>query len=244
MRNVVIVLMFVLLQGCSMFSHQDAVPVEAAGKSSPKVGFHTIRKGETLYEIAFQYGWDYRELAAVNNIQPPYVIYPGQKLVFKKMHKPVQTRTQKPAVLPVTKKFAQASKVANPIVLKELDRNWIWPAKGKMVKPFSMKAWNRNKGIDIQGGFAHPVYAAKAGSVVYSGAGLRGYGQLIIIKHNETYLSAYAYNSRLLAKEGDVVTQGQKIAEMGQSEANSVKLHFEIRKNGQPVDPLLYLPRV
>jgi lipoprotein NlpD len=115
---------------------------------------------------------------------------------------------------------------------------WIWPTKGKVLEGFS----EGTKGIDISGTSGQPVNASAAGKVVYSGGGLRGYGKLIIIKHNNTYLSAYAHNDKLLVKEGQTVSKGQKIAEMGSSDSSLVKLHFEIRKNGKPVDPLKYLP--
>jgi lipoprotein NlpD len=114
---------------------------------------------------------------------------------------------------------------------------WIWPASGKVLRGFS----DNNKGVDIGGRMGQPVLAAGDGKVVYSGNGLRGYGKLIIIKHNKTYLSAYAHNSQLLVKEGQSVKKGQKIAEMGNSDADQVKLHFEIRRFGKPVDPMQYL---
>jgi lipoprotein NlpD len=117
---------------------------------------------------------------------------------------------------------------------------WIWPASGKVVATFSESG---SKGIDITGRAGDPVIAAGDGRVVYSGTGLRGYGKLVIIKHNESFLSAYAHNQNILVKEGQSVTQGQKIAEMGNTDADQVKLHFEVRRLGKPVDPLQYLPR-
>ena len=125
--------------------------------------------------------------------------------------------------------------------LNDVDRvDWIWPTKGKISGVFS----ESSKGIDISGNAGQPVTASANGKVVYSGAGLRGYGKLIIIKHNNTYLSAYAHNSKILVKEGQTVAKGQKIAEMGDTDASLVKLHFEIRKNGKPVDPLKHLPGI
>src|SRR4051812_3368535 len=115
---------------------------------------------------------------------------------------------------------------------------WVWPTKGKLLEGFS----EATKGIDISGKPGQAVTASAAGKVVYSGAGLKGYGKLIIIKHNNTYLSAYAHNNKILVKEGETVTKGQKIAEMGNTDTDLVKLHFEIRKNGKPVDPLKHLP--
>jgi lipoprotein NlpD len=120
------------------------------------------------------------------------------------------------------------------------DLGWVWPAKGKVVGAFSETA--NLKGIDIGGSAGQPVVASAAGTVVYAGSGLRGYGKLIIVKHNKTYLSAYAHNREILVKEGQDVTKGQKIAEMGNTDANEVKLHFEIRRLGKPMDPTRYLP--
>lgn len=116
--------------------------------------------------------------------------------------------------------------------------DWIWPTEGELLEGFS----DKSKGVRISGVVGQPVLASAAGQVVYSGSGLRGYGKLLIIKHNNTYLSAYAHNSRILVQEGETVARGQKIAEMGSSDTDSVKLHFEIRKNGKPVDPLQFLP--
>jgi lipoprotein NlpD len=118
--------------------------------------------------------------------------------------------------------------------------DWQWPAKGRVVAGFSETA--NLKGIDIAGTAGEPVYASAAGRVVYAGSGLRGYGKLVIIKHNKTYLSAYAHNREILVKEGQQVARGQKIAEMGSSDADQVKLHFEIRRLGKPMDPARYLP--
>jgi len=118
--------------------------------------------------------------------------------------------------------------------------DWIWPTQGKVLEGFT----ESSKGVDIAGKTGQAVLASAPGKVVYSGSGLRGYGNLIIIKHNDTYLSAYAHNSKLLMKEGETVTRGQKIAEMGNTDASQIKLHFEIRKHGKPVDPLQHLPAI
>lgn len=118
--------------------------------------------------------------------------------------------------------------------------SWAWPSNGKLIAPYSDSG---NKGVDLSGKLGDPVLAAADGKVVYAGAGLRGYGELVIIKHNATYLSAYAHNRKILVKEKDQVTRGQKIAEMGNSDADAVKLHFEIRKQGKPIDPMPYLPK-
>lgn len=119
------------------------------------------------------------------------------------------------------------------------DSNWLWPASGSILAGFNDSS---NKGIDIAGNPGDPVLASAAGKVVYSGSGLRGYGKLVIIKHDENYLTAYAHNRELLVKEGEDVNRGQKIAELGSTDADRPKLHFEIRKQGRPVDPMTYLP--
>ena len=140
-----------------------------------------------------------------------------------------------PAELKPAPEPAAAAPVSGPE-----DVPWIWPSSGKIVAPFSDAG---NKGLDIAGKAGDPVIAAGDGKVVYAGAGLRGYGELVIIKHNGAFLSAYAHNRKILVKEGQQVSRGQKIAEMGNTDADSVKLHFEIRKQGKPVDPAQYLPR-
>lgn len=127
-----------------------------------------------------------------------------------------------------------------PVVAGPDDVTWAWPTSAKLASPFSESG---SKGYDFAGKAGDPVLAAADGKVVYAGSGLRGYGELVIVKHNATYLSAYAHNRKILVKEGQPVTRGQKIAEMGNTDADSVKLHFEIRKQGKPVDPAQYLPK-
>lgn len=232
-----------LLGGCFPFSSRDvAAPVVDAVYPQACAHCHIVKPGQTLYEIAWAYGYDYRELALANHIQPPYVIYPGQKLALKKgaslppaKKQPVVQKTKEPIKKLVKQTLSEPS-------MPSFKNNWSWPAKGKVVKSYSL-AHNLNKGIDISGALGEEVKAAAAGKVVYSGAGLRGYGQLIIIKHNDIFLSAYAHNHQLLVKEGDPITQGQVIAKMGRTDTDSIKLHFEIRKNGQPIDPLTVLPK-
>ena len=143
-----------------------------------------------------------------------------------------------PAAVPAAEARPEA-KVADPATAGD-EIAWIWPANGKMIGTFSEGG---SKGVDIDGKAGDPVIASGDGKVVYSGTGLRGYGKLVIIKHNNTYLSAYAHNQNILVKEGQSVSKGQKIAEMGNSDADQVKLHFEVRRQGKPVDPLQYLPK-
>ena len=119
------------------------------------------------------------------------------------------------------------------------DLDWMWPTRGKVVGSFNDST---NKGIAIAGKLGQPVYASAPGRVIFSGTGIRGFGKLVVIKHNNTYLSVYAHNNELAVKEGQNVTKGQKIAEMGNSDADQVKLHFEIRRFGKPVDPMKLLP--
>ncbi len=208
---------------------------------------HTVLRGDTLYSIAYQHGLDYKQLAAWNKIGKPYTIYPGQRLRLKRTAAPSKAHTTaavsgKPVkaspVSPVTgKKTAKPTKPA-----KLAGYKWAWPTQGKVIRKYSAK--NRgNKGIDIAGRAGQAVLAASSGKVVYSGNGLPGYGNLIIVKHSERYLSAYAHNSKLLVKEGKTVARGQKIAELGSTGTRSPRLHFEIRQHGKPVDPLRYLPR-
>jgi lipoprotein NlpD len=152
-----------------------------------------------------------------------------------------ESATAKPAVVaaPEAKPETKPSATSEPGAGGD-DVPWIWPANGKVLGQFSESG---SKGIDIGGKAGDPVIAAGDGKVVYSGTGLRGYGMLIIVKHNATFLSAYAHNQKLLVKEGQTVSKGQKIAEMGNSDADQVKLHFEVRRQGKPVDPLKYLPQ-
>ena len=219
---------------------------------------HRVKKGETLYSIAFRYGIDYRSLAKVNGIKAPYQILIGQQLTIipqanspsratvqrSKPSKTVPTKT--PYRVSTTKRGSVQSKSKNiPAKSASYSSNrkvyWHWPVRGKIVTSFSPK--DHRKGIDIRGKVGDTVAATDAGDVVYSGDGLLGYGNLIIIRHNSSYLSAYGHNKKLLVKEGAKVKRGEKIAEMGRSRKKGAILHFEIRRNGKPVNPLRYLPR-
>lgn len=215
-------------------------------------GPHTVRAGETLYSIAARHQRDPEDLARANGIKPPYRIYPGQIIYFDRTRaaRPSAPKSAAkpptPAPVPRYKKPANhekpiQAKVANQRD-KKVDMSWQWPARGPVIQTFSTGG-RINKGVDLAGRRGEPVYAAADGKVVYSGTGLVGYGNLIIIKHNSTYLSAYGHNSRLLLKEGQFAKAGQKIAEIGSTGTNRDKLHFEIRRNGKPVNPLQYLPR-
>jgi len=246
-----------LIFGCGSTAK---APVE--GRSLPaksSSAYHSVRKGETLYAIAWVHGLDHKDIAAWNGIRVPYLIYPGQRLRLRAPEhtmarakspaptsaKPPTSTTSTPARRPVPRTpSAQAGptnrhgvKRSNSDAAKNLA--WTWPAQGKVIKGFGQSG---NKGLDIAGELGQPVYCAGAGRVVYSGSGLLGYGKLIIVKHNKNYLSAYAHNDKLLVREGDKVAGGQRIAQMGSTGVKQVKLHFEIRQDGKPVNPLRYLP--
>lgn len=231
-------------------------------------GYYIVKKGDTLIGIALDTGNDWRELAAWNNLENPNRILVGQQLRVAATpgeSAAVEIRPVNPVSLPapvavdikpvidpnakkVTDKPAEkpGDKVTDKAVDKAVDKPesapvtaWSWPASGQIIEGFSE---TRNKGIDIALKAGDPVNAALDGQVVYAGNALRGYGNLIIVKHNPTFLSAYAHNRKLLVKEGDAVKRGQPIAEAGNTDAERVKLHFEIRKGGKPVDPVKYLP--
>ncbi|HVX03735.1 MAG TPA: peptidoglycan DD-metalloendopeptidase family protein [Rhodanobacteraceae bacterium] len=278
---------------------------------------YTVARGDTLYSIAFANGMDARQLAALNNIPPPYVIHPGQVLRLKPASHavvaggpavagnaaPPAAATAPPRPITQAQATQPSAPVFGPVTTQSMTGNgvapaesgsaaaapaasvapaataaaprivpppaevqtpsaqpavptpppgatrsvggitWQWPASGKVVGGFEAGGGGDGAGLNITGNMGDPVRAAASGTVVYSGNGLIGYGELIIIKHNDTFLSAYGHNSKRLVKEGDHVSAGQEIALMGASGAPRVELHFEIRKDGKPVDPLGYLPQ-
>jgi len=294
-------------------------PLKQAGDKDWRPDTYIVKKGDTLYSIGLQYGYDYKEIAQANNISPPYTIRLGQQLKLKE-GKPFESKvvpvnatrdgdviiaplktdtvtptssvvaesqtTSQPAQLPAAPLIKEpralrepyseeallskppASKpavIAPPAALKpadpgvvpdaaktdapkvdtqskagDQDVDWAWPATGKVVTSFN--ADSNAKGIDIAGTPGQVITASAPGKVIYSGSDLRGYGKLVIIKHNKTYLSVYAHNSKIVVKEGEMVAKGQKIAEMGNTDTDSVKLHFEIRQQGKSVDPAKFLP--
>jgi len=202
-------------------------------------GTYVVRKGDSLYSIAFRYGLDYKSLARINGVRPPYTIYAGQSLRLrgslnfrKKDGGPVaiQSSSKPPS------KASKAPRSPNTPI-----SSWQWPIKGTVINRFSL-VQPVNKGIDIAGGLGDTVTVAADGVVVYAGGNLRGYGQLVIVKHNDIFLSAYGNNEKMLVKEGEKVRAGKPIARVGKTAANDVMLHFEIRRDGKPVDPMKYLP--
>jgi lipoprotein NlpD len=297
----------------------EGAPAKGAPEAAPPT--YTVKRGDTLYQIALDHGLDYRELAAWNNLDNVNVIRVGQVLVLAAPGsaesgvvtaplvtvppvapsggevRPAPSPSAVPSGRPNSATYktepralklpysehalAQLRESAPPSVaaaqpeprpapptaavptpgpstaapalparpdaarVPEIDDDslgWMWPTVGKVVAGFSESA--NLKGIDISGKAGQPVVASAAGKVVYVGSGLRGYGKLVIVKHNTTFLSAYAHNREIIVKEGQQVAKGQKIAEMGDTDAEQVKLHFEIRRLGKPVDPMKFLPPV
>ncbi|TNG00221.1 MAG: LysM peptidoglycan-binding domain-containing protein [Gammaproteobacteria bacterium] len=236
-----------LIVGCS--GNKRLAPVDDRSSVSGKksADWYTVRKGDTLYSISFAHGRDYLTVARLNKIQSPYTIYPGQRLRITGKPKPVEK--QKP-VKKVTKKTARKSSYSKKATKTRTTSkssasirvSWRWPVNGRVIRRYSETA-PRKKGIGIGGKTGQTILSAAKGKVVYSGNGLIGYGNLIIIKHNSIYLSAYAHNEKVYVKEGQSVNAGQKIASMGRDERNTPMLHFEIRRHGKPVNPISYLPR-
>jgi len=347
-RCLIIVLISSLSFACSTTQAPviDRIPHAKSNKPQTKVSSHkvgsdwrpasyVVKKGDTLYSIGLEYGYDYKEIAQANNISAPYLIKIGQTLKFASLNEAPATEPRTPATpapgnsnaqednngvvtyaigndsapaasnntqatppvavainepkalrepysdaaykqpLPVAKTIistpaATASAIKKPSTEKVLEKTpekpvveakpevkpaeptaetkakpepsgtlaWAWPTKGKVIANFNDAG---NKGVDIAGKMGQAIQAAAAGKVIYSGSDLRGYGKLVIIKHSATYLSVYANNSLILVKEGQQVTSGQKIAEMGDTDSNTVKLHFEIRQQGKSVDPMKFL---
>jgi lipoprotein NlpD len=276
--------------GASPANYRPVTPAPAAvvDESRPDSrGSYTVRRGDTLLRIALDYGQNYRDLVAWNNLVDANDIKVGQVLRVAPLAtvverkpgvttspismppsdtrpstaavvpcKPVTppptgrtsdiagdirssepARSVEPAVPPVPAATAGASSV--PAQVEEERVSWIWPSDGKVVGTFEE---GKNKGIDIAGKLGQRVMAASGGKVMYAGSGIRGYGNLVIVKHSNNVLSAYAHNRAIVVKEGDPVVKGQTIAEMGNSDSDSVKLHFEIRQQGKPVDPSRFLP--
>lgn len=250
--------MLLALVGCgnrSMAPVVDATDPGQRQRQAPR--YHTVQKGETLYAISWRYGFDHRRVARWNGIARPYTIYPGQRIrLFPRSRARPATgntstgaRRERSSKTRITGAASGASKNAKSVDRDRAERRadpvvskWVWPARGELTATFDADGSGR-KGLDIAGRPGQAVIAAAPGEVVYSGSGLIRYGKLIIIKHNSTYFSAYAHNRRLLVKEGDRVSAGQGIAEMGSTGIDRTMLHFEIRRNGKPVDPLRYLPK-
>lgn len=272
-RRVCLLVALILLALLTACAPKRTVRVEPAAGAAARAadGQYLVARGDTLYGIAFRHGLDYRELAARNGIAPPYTIYPGQRLrlaapspeaprpagprkpaapaaapaarsvvgsaVAGKPAATSATPAQKPPAVPGASPRPPSAPPANAGALR-----WQWPADGQIIARYVAGDPTR-QGIGIAGQGGDPVRAAADGVVVYSGAGLIGYGELVIVKHDDSWLSAYGHNRKRLVAEGDGVRGGQQIAELGRSGAARDMLHFEVRRNGKPVDPLGVLPR-
>jgi len=264
-------LFFIGLVFLTACSHHQPAPVEEQSNATSKRqlnkdGSYTIKSGDTLYAIAFNFDVDARNIADWNAIASPYIIYPGQKLQLKAptssgrnrsvsssakttpLKSPKSTTAKagssakKTATTPAKTAGGSTAKATPSAAKTTTDpKSWQWPTKGRVLRGYVAGNPARN-GLDIAGKEGQDIKASSAGQVVYSGNGLIGYGELIIIKHSENMLSAYAHNKVRLVKEGENVKSGQKIARMGRNTGDEQLLHFEIRVRGKPVNPLTYLP--
>jgi len=243
---------------------EPAKPLPGA-ENAGKPGYYTVKPGDTMIRVGLESGQNWRDIARWNNIDNPNLLEVGQVLRVvapgadtaattaravpptKIEARPLDGSASAPAAAaasaPVPAVPAPAAAPAAPnnaaAVPRDEDVMWAWPAAGSVSTPFDEA---RSKGLVFAGKAGDPVFAAGDGRVIYVGSGVRGYGNLVIVKHNNTYLTAYAHNQTLLVKEDQVVRRGQKIAEMGSSDADRVQLHFEIRKLGKPIDPARLLP--
>jgi lipoprotein NlpD len=259
--SAIIGLLWILLTGCAANPHQAPI-INGWRLPSGQHSHYVVQRGDTLYSVAWAFDMDFRDLSRINHLSPPYIIKAGQVLRMSSTASspaakaPVIFLAAKTAALPTgssqaigPKKSSQQTThvVSSKSQPKEFKYNslvtrWRWPAQGKVVWGFQPIPGG-NKGINIAGKLGEPVVAAASCKIVYCGSILPGYGNLIIIKHNDQYLSAYANNKILLVKEGQLVTAGQVIAQMGMGSNGSAELHFEVRLNGKPIDPLFLLKR-
>tara|TARA_R110001599_G_scaffold159052_1_gene346009 strand:+ start:30371 stop:31213 length:843 start_codon:yes stop_codon:yes gene_type:complete len=274
-RLILFLLLVSTLAACSSLKHNAPVSERKVGdtvvsKPADDRSYYVVKKGDTLYRIALDFGQSYQELVVWNQlanpndlkidqvlrVAPPTLVGKSgaQTAAIATNSSGIETRQLAPPTAPnktepngdkqpySESKLAEMKKPDNAVSEQQDGGDdsvsWMWPASGKVVSAFD----DSKKGIDIAGKSGQAVLAASTGKVMYAGSGIRGYGNLVIVKHNSTLLSAYAHNKKILVKEGQAVTKGQKIAEMGDSDADAIKLHFEIRQQGKPVDPLKYLP--
>lgn len=247
LKIIQIALIAILMVACTT----NQAPVVNAWTSHSNPGLasdYHVQTGDTVYSIAWAFGMDYRDIVRYNHLQEPYQLHEGQTLqmaapMVPTIHaapasKPVvMTPAPKPVLIASKPVVAVKTIAPKPIVN---NKNWLWPTQGKMVKSYSL-ASGGNRGIDIAGKYNQSIHATAAGKVVYIGNSMPGYGNLIIIKHSDTVLSAYAFNKSIGVKEGQTITAGQTIARMGKNSKGQAVLHFEIRENGKPTNPLHYV---
>ncbi len=259
---VVIILLTLVVSGCGGGSYapvsdrslgsRSTAPSTASVKkpvASSRL-YYRVRKGDTLYSIAFRYGKNFSALARANGIGSGYRIYPGQRIKLVEAPLAVSTPVNRSSRVATSSQKAAATQSAakrnsvskSTVKLPAGKVVWGWPAQGRVIQTYRSKG-KLNKGVNISAKLGDSVSSAASGQVVYAGSGLLGYGNLIIINHNQQFLSAYAHNSKIFVKEHDKVKRGEKIAEAGNSGTTRTMLHFEIRKDGKPVNPLTYLPK-
>ncbi len=252
---------FLTLSGCSSVSpsYPGTAPIQASQRLAPAE--YRVRRGDTLYAISVKFDKDYRELAKINKLGPHFRIHVGQRLKLTEAAGKMGKYSQSPAsgavsVLPKKQEGKEVNKgnpashpgavsggkSASTAAVASDKMHWIWPVHGPVIQGYSARPLG-NRGIDISGKRGEPVQAAAEGVVVYRGMGLVGYGRMLIIRHGERYLSVYAHNDRILVNEGTRVQAGQVVATLGSSGSDRDCLHFEIRVEGHPVDPLTLLPR-
>jgi len=246
------------MPGAAAPASADAPPPKPlpGAENAGKPGYYTVRPGDTLIRIGLENGQNWRDIARWSALENPNIIEVGQVLRVVPPAPDASVVSVRPVVpagrvesrpldgRPAVAAAASAASAPAPAASApakggDEDLGWVWPASGAVAAPFDE---GKNKGLAIAGKAGDPVLAAADGRVVYAGSGLRGYGNLVIVKHNATYLTAYAHNQTLLVKEDQAVRRGQKIAEMGSSDAERVQLHFEIRRQGKPIDPAKLLP--
>jgi lipoprotein NlpD len=231
---------------------EAATPKVLPGQENAgKPGYYTVKAGDTLIRIGLDQGQNWRDIARWNSLERPYTIEIGQVLRVAPPPGAVASSTvvgkplppagaaPTPSATPSSAPSSTSSSNSKEPSTEADDIAFAWPVNGQVIAGFDEV---KNKGVDLAGNAGDAVLAAADGRVVYAGAGLRGYGNLVILKHNNTYLTAYAHNQSLSVKEDQNVRKGQKIAEMGNTDADRVKLHFEVRRQGKPVDPLKFLP--
>lgn len=229
-----VVLSAAVLAGCAGSNKAPIGTVGAGNKGAtrtavaPSSGVHVVQRGDTLYSISRRYGVPVNNLLSMNNISDPSQIEVGQRI-----------RVASGATASSASRSTSASSSSPARAVDASAISWDWPHRGNVITAYS----ESTRGIDIAGKIGDPVNAAASGTVSYAGNGLRGLGNLVLITHSNGFISAYAHNHRILVKENQRVTKGQKIAELGQSDTTSPRLHFEIRRNGSPVNPQSYLPR-
>lgn len=222
---------------------RSTTSTSTVSQQSSRTGSHRVRPGETLYSIAFQHDLDFRTLAIVNDLDPPYTIFVDQVLSLDVSGIAATATSVSPVVESSNGTRSRAGRSGGGVLRQPIAEqrapSWQWPHRGAISRDFAVSG---NEGVDIAGQPGDPVLAAGAGDVVYTGRGLQGVGNLIIIRHNDRYLSAYGHNRVMLVSAGDRVAAGQQIAEVGSNAAGVPMLHFEIREEGKAVDPKSILP--